>query len=700
MLYLTGGVTLAFVSVVPGLPGANEAVLLALAATAAAWSAVLLLAIDWTRASLWLFHGSALAGLAVIGAATAASGGAQSPAWIYLFFVVVFAAYFFQRDAAAVYLGLCVAAQALPAVYDPGAFGGAFLAELAIAAPAFIVLGAAILTGKELMLQMRRRAERLADEQSALRRVATAVATGETPDRIYALVALELASLVDGRASGILRLEPDGEAVVVGSWSSRPGGRYEPGTRVPIRPGGDVEEALRTGRPVRVDDHADGSPVHGLGWGCSIVAPVGPGEKPWGLLAVTAEQPDGLTADAAERLEAFGGLLAAAIANMEDRARLARQASTDALTGLADHRALRDRLAGEVARAVRHGRGLSVAIIDIDHFKEINDVAGHEAGDRVLVRVADCLRRLARAEDTLGRIGGDEFAWVLPEADRLRALAAVERARVELAAGGLGPTPMTISAGICDLASTRDPSDLMQLADRALYWSKAHGRNVCWVYDPDIVHELSARDRAEHLERSQATLGLRALARGIDAKDPVTRRHSERVADLAARLGRALGWSPDAARALGEAALVHDVGKVGVPEELLLKPGPLTPDEYETVKQHAELGARMLEDVLTPEQVAWVRALHERPDGAGYPLGLTAGEIPEGAALLALSDAWDVMTRSRPYAVALTAGEALAECRSLAGIQFNQDAVAALQHLHDANELEPIAGPAPSPPRA
>ena len=692
MLYLTGAVTLAVVAAMPGIPESNPPVMFALAAAAGAWGVVALVLMNWARAPAAVFHVAITAGLAVIGASTAASGGARSPAWIYLFFVVVFAAYFFERGIAAIYMALCLGLMALPALYDAGAVGGPFLAQMAIGGPAMVALGVAILAGKELMLRLRGQAERLADEQSALRRVATAVATGEPPERIYALVALELATLLDAEASGILRRDPDGQFTVIGSWSSRPGGRYEPGTRVPVRPDSDVEEALRDGRPVRIDDHPPGSPVRALGWRCSIVGPIGPGDDAWGLLAVTAERPGRLAADAEERLEAFGGLLAGAVANMEDRARLARQASTDALTGLANHRALRDRLAGEVARAVRHGRGLSVAIIDIDHFKEINDIGGHEVGDRVLVRVADCLRGLARAEDTLGRIGGDEFAWVLPEADRLQALAAVDRARVELAAGGLAPAPMTISAGICDLASSRDPGELMQLADRALYWSKAHGRNVCWVYDPEVVHELSARERAEHLERSQALLGVRALARAIDAKDALTRRHSERVSDLAARLARASGWSPARARALGEAALVHDVGKVGVPEDLLLKAGPLTQAEYELVKQHAELGARIVSDVLTPEQTEWIRAQHERPDGTGYPRGLENGEIPEGAALLALSDAWDVMTRSRSYVPPLAPADAIAECRSLRGLQFTHDAVAALEYLFEAGELDAAAG--------
>jgi putative nucleotidyltransferase with HDIG domain len=247
---------------------------------------------------------------------------------------------------------------------------------------------------------------------------------------------------------------------------------------------------------------------------------------------------------------------------------------------------------------------------------------------------------------------------------------------------------VTVSAGICDTSSTTDPTQLIRLADGALYWSKARGRDQCWIYDPAVVAELSAQERAERLERSQALLGLRALARAIDAKDPATREHSERVAELVGKLAKAAGWSPEQTELLREAALVHDVGKIGVPDELLRKTGPLTPDEHGQVAEHAELSARIVEGVLTPDQVDWIRTHHERPNGEGYPDGLVAEEIPEGAALLAIADAWDVMTISRPYSSPKQVQEALEECRELVGEQFTPTAVAALLQLYESGELE------------
>ena len=160
---------------------------------------------------------------------------------------------------------------------------------------------------------------------------------------------------------------------------------------------------------------------------------------------------------------------------------------------------------------------------------------------------------------------------------------------------------------------------------------------------------------------------------------PSTLRHSERVSALAEKIAVELGWEPGRLRRLRDAALLHDVGKLAIPDAVLFKPGRLDPVEYEQVKAHAALGAQIVRDLLDPEQVTWVRSHHERPDGCGYPDGLAAGAIPDGAAILAVADAYDAMTVARPYSAPLLPAEALEECRRLAGAQFDPDAVAALE---------------------
>jgi diguanylate cyclase (GGDEF)-like protein len=693
VLYLMGASTFALFTILPGVTHRHSGQVLAIAGVALITGLVAVLVVQWHRLAWWWGHALTLFGLVLIALAAGASGGALSPAWVYLFSIVLYVAYFYPPAAAAIGFLACVITQALPLLYDGRALDGLFLSELVVAVPSYLVFAVAIAAGKRLMTNLRWRAEQLAAEQSALRRVATAVVRGGPAERLYELVAREAGQLLGASASGILRREDEDGVVVLGSWPDMPDSPYAPGRLIPVRADGDFARMVRTGRAVRVEDHPPDSSTGQLGLRCSITVPiqVGVDEEIWGALIVASAQPGGLSADGESRLQEFGDLMAAAIRSIEDREKLAAQASSDPLTGLANHRTLQLRLGSEAARAVRHGIPLSVAVLDVDHFKQINDAGGHEVGDETLIAVAQCLRSLARAEDTLARVGGDEFAWLLPGTRGEEALRAVERARRLIGESVPRPYRISVSAGICDTTVTEDPAQLLALADGALYSSKAHGRDQAWVYDPAVVTELSAEDRAERLERSRALVGLRALARAIDAKDPTMRQHSERVAELAARLARTAGWPEDRALALGEAALVHDVGKIGVPDDILRKGGPLSDVEREKLKDHPELSARILQDVLSPEQLDWIRSQHERPDGRGYPRGLRAYEIPEGAGLLAVADAWDVMTAGRGWAPARSAEEALLECASLAGSQFTEVAVSALMRVERDGEPVPDA---------
>jgi diguanylate cyclase (GGDEF)-like protein len=455
------------------------------------WGAFSGLLLDYRRLPVWLIHASTAAGVVSIAVAIALSGDARSPAWPCLFYVVVFAAYFLKPLAAAGYFLACVAVECVVLFTSSGPGQGEQLARLVVEAIAFLVLGSAIVAGKGYMWRLRRQAERLAAEQGALRRVATAVVSGEPAERFYEIVAVEAGQLLAAGAAGILRLEGPGEAEILGVWAGPSDHTYKVGDRVPISSDSALAHGLAEVRPVRASRYAPESSLGRLGYGSSIVSPITVAGRTWGFLAVASPGSGSLTGEHERRLNEFGDLISTAITSIEDRATLAAQAATDALTGVANHRTFHERLTADLARARRYGTPVSVAMIDVDHFKLINDAGGHKAGDEVLVRVARCLTDATRAEDTLARVGGDEFAWILPETTAKEARAAVDRAREAITGGGEGAPPVTISAGICDSRWTSDPSELMRLADRALYSSKEHGRDQIRVYSPSGVDELA-----------------------------------------------------------------------------------------------------------------------------------------------------------------------------------------------------------------
>jgi diguanylate cyclase (GGDEF)-like protein/PAS domain S-box-containing protein len=520
-------------------------------------------------------------------------------------------------------------------------------------------------------------------EQAALRRVATAVANEEHPDHVLALVAEEAARLLGGQLGAAVRVLSPQLGEVAGTWTSGPA-YLSVGTGIELVEGSELAQVLAKGEPLFVTYAAENDHRRAptFGYHCTILSPIWAGSRIWGALAVASVEADGLTAGSELVLAEFAHLCSTAVLNAENRRQIVERAATDPLTGLANHRAFHERINHEISRARRHQRELSLVVLDIDHFKLVNDTAGHQHGDELLRRVAAELDDSCREGDFLARIGGDEFALILPETDRMTAYGLAERMRARVSASPLlQNVSVTLSAGLCDLSLANTADELFRLADGALYWSKSHGRDAVWVYDPDVIQDLSAADRAAHLERQHTLAGINALARAIDAKDPSTRRHSERVAWYAARLAERMGWPVERVRALHQTGLVHDIGKVGVPDDILLKENLLTDAEFELIKQHSALGAQIVEDVLPPEQVEWVRWHHERPDGCGYPDGLRAGQIPPGASILALADSWDVMTSDRPYSDPKPVDQALAECEALCGQQFDPDVVETLRGL-------------------
>lgn len=365
--------------------------------------------------------------------------------------------------------------------------------------------------------------------------------------------------------------------------------------------------------------------------------------------------------------------------------RLQALATRDLLTNLPNHRALIGALDQELDRARRYERPCSIILLDLDHFKAINDGLGHAGGDAALQELSSVVRCSLRSIDILGRWGGEEFVVILPETECEGAVSTAERIRSAVASH-----PFAVGGGIhvtCSLGVASYPEDaterdtLLESADRAMYGAKRLGRNqVRTTGDPGIEAVMSEVESPDGRENTALLGTVEALAALVDARDAYTGEHAHHVSGLTRRLAVALGLDASTAHWVGLAARLHDIGKVGVPDAVLRKPAPLDEEEWALIRKHPAIGADIVSRVpglrvLVPA----IRHHHERWDGTGYPDRLAGPGIPLAARILGVADAYDAMLRDRPYRRSLSPGEALAEVRRCSGTQFDPQIVSALE---------------------
>jgi diguanylate cyclase (GGDEF)-like protein/putative nucleotidyltransferase with HDIG domain len=369
-------------------------------------------------------------------------------------------------------------------------------------------------------------------------------------------------------------------------------------------------------------------------------------------------------------------------------AQLSDAARTDALTQLPNRRGFRELLDLELERARRSGAPMTVLACDLDHFKDVNDRAGRHVGDASLQQVATLLREGVRRVDVPARIGGEEFAVILPGTDAQAAFAIAERLRCHVRDAFADATvPITISFGISSHpAHAETAASLVRTADEALYCAKESGRDRSVIYNvalPALAREGrdGREERDDDAERYLAV--VLDLAEAVDVRFSGTARHSETVGRYAELMARELGLPERRIGRVRLAGLLHDVGKVAVPDAILRKPGALTDEEWAVIVQHPALGAQILEHPSLADVQAWVGAHHERPDGTGYPHGLSGEALPLEARIVAVADAYEAMTSDRSYRDAIGAQKARAELRRHAGTQFDGDVVEAFLAVLD-----------------
>jgi diguanylate cyclase (GGDEF)-like protein/putative nucleotidyltransferase with HDIG domain len=359
-----------------------------------------------------------------------------------------------------------------------------------------------------------------------------------------------------------------------------------------------------------------------------------------------------------------------------------RDAETDALTSLGNHRSFQIDLRRALAEAAAEEGLMSLALIDLDAFKDINDRFGHPVGDAVLRLVARVLREQC-GEGCAYRIGGEEFAALLPGHTTWAADAVFDRVHERLAATEFPHgEPVTVSVGLAVYPEHgHDRETLNDVADAALYWAKNHGKNRTCIYSPTVVRSYTPAELAEAAERHARLRAAEGLIRVVDAKDTYAGAHSQTVSRLAEAIARTMGLDVEVVEQVRLAGLLHDLGKIAIPDRILQKPGKLDPDELRVMREHPVLGARLLEGLGVSPVDRWILHHHEWWDGSGYPLGLAGEEIPLGSRIILVADAFDAMTSDRCYRAAGTASAAIVELRKRCWTQFDARVVAALERL-------------------
>jgi diguanylate cyclase (GGDEF)-like protein/putative nucleotidyltransferase with HDIG domain len=366
------------------------------------------------------------------------------------------------------------------------------------------------------------------------------------------------------------------------------------------------------------------------------------------------------------------------IADLERR--LGMQAGNDPVTGLLNLGRFRAQLDVEVKRTRRHGRPLCAAVLDIDAFRAVNADHGFAVGDELLTAAGRALGAGMRAHDLACRTGADEFAILLPETDLAGAVTSMQRVLAELENTTVGPVEsIRGSIGVAEFDRAHTPAQLLAAAARGLERARAEGGGRVGVEagDAEAPADTHRRD------------AVAALAVALLERDRYTGEHSEYVVELTGAVARGMGLDDAATAEVQAAALLHDIGKVAVPDSILYKPGPLTSEERALMARHPAIGAEIVGQIeFLTEAAEIVRSHHERWDGMGYPDGLAGEQIPLAARAFAVADVLDALTTDRPYRAGFPLRQARAMIMEESGTHFDPTVIEAFGAIEDATFVQ------------
>ncbi|MDH5781282.1 MAG: diguanylate cyclase, partial [Dehalococcoidia bacterium] len=513
-------------------------------------------------------------------------------------------------------------------------------------------------------------------EITLINRLTTIITSSVSIQEIFEGFAQELKEVVDVDWATITLIDEDD--LYFSALSSTISPPWQTGERIPLK-GTATDWVCRERKSLYEADlvryHRFWTGEHYLQQGIRSIVylPLSIKDQGIGSLVLASLKPNAYSRRQIRLLEQVALQIATPIENAQLYARAEQRSRIDELTGLFNRRHFEERLKEEIGRHSRYGNVFSLLLLDLDNFKTYNDIYGHPAGDILLNQIGKIIKSSIRSADQAFRYGGDEFVVILPQAAVDDAYVVAERVRVHIARD-MEEKEIVVT---CSIGVASYPADgvisgeLVTVADTALYYAKRTGGNRVYLSSKILSEQL---EDAGTYARHNGLSTIYALVSTVEAKDPYTYGHSRKVNTYAVALAEAIGLSPEEVSRVSTAALLHDIGKIGVPDKVLNKKGKLNEEDWEAIKAHPRLGATIVGNV--PNLVPCVSIIlhhHERWDGSGYPEGLKGEQIPIESRILAIADSFEAMSSARPYRPALCGEKVLKELRRGAGSQFDPE---------------------------
>jgi len=527
-------------------------------------------------------------------------------------------------------------------------------------------------------------------ELSVINNCSTIVASSLNIQEIFGSFVEELKKIVDVNWASIVLVEEEGLCCV--ALSSKEGSTYQIGEKIPMQSSG-TGWVVTNKKPLTERDlskeirFSTGNDFYEQGMLSMIYLPLIAKGEVIGSLILASRETDAYSQQHIKLLEQLASQIAMPLENARLYAETEEKARVDELTGLLNRRSLDEMIDSEISRHSRYGGKFALAILDLDSFKGFNDTKGHLAGDTLLGQVGNIIRNKIRNSDQAFRYGGDEFAILLPQTTIEAASQVTERVRESIASElDTGDINITASIGLASWPEDgMSHSDIIAAADLTLYRAKWSGGNRIFCASGTLSNLYFTESSTSKKDSNNRILSIiYNLAETIDSRTLRTRNHSKKVAEYAITLGKAIEINTIGLKRLEACALLHDIGKINISDEILDKPDDLTDEDWAVIKSHPQLGANIVDHIPKLAKCAdGIRHHHENFDGTGYPHGLKGEDIPLDARILAITSAFDISISNMEDSGSATVPAALEEIKKCAGTKFDPHLVEKFVALYE-----------------